>query len=290
MDQYNPFENSNHKISKSPFEKKNSSSDMFEPTSKKHLETFDSYKQSERKVKKYTNKRVIKSDSINTVDLNNTSSRSTIRPQINIDKTKKLSKSSIIFIIFIVIISNMFGFIDSMIENNFDDFEDTVENYLDESDESSDLELSPYQQTCLKFVEDINNNNEVDIDVSDLKEKLKSENIDITEIIDDIKSWGTYDIYIPYENYKDKDFDHILTYRNIEVWDDENNEYKYYALIFYLEGDNINEYEPADEGKILGVELALFKDSEYKEVVDTVKCGNCEYKDHSLDYYLTEFE
>lgn len=289
MDQYNPFENSNHKVSKSPFEKKNNSSDMFEPTSKKHLETFDNYKQSERKVKKYTNKRVIKSDSINTLDLNNNQNNRTIRPQININKTKKLSKSSIIFIIFIVIISNMFGFIDSMIEDNFDDFEDTVEKYFDENDESSDLELYPYQQTCLKFVEDINNNNEVGIDVSDLKEKLKSENIDITEIIDDIKSWGIYDIYIPYDNYEDKDFNHILTYRTIDVWDDENSEYKYYALIFYLEGDNINDYESVAEGKILGVELALSKDLNYKEIVDTVKCGNCEYKGHPLDYYLTKF-
>ena len=288
MDQYNPFENSSHKVSKSPFEKKNSSSDMFEPTSKKHLETFDNYKQSERKVKKYTNKRVIKSDSINTLDLNTNQSNRNIRPQINTNNTKKLSKPLIIFIIFIVFIVNIFGFIESTIEDNFDDFEDTVEKYFDENNESSDLELSPYQQTCLKFVEDINNNNEVDIDVSDLKEKLKSENVDMTEIIDDIKSWGTYDIYIPYDNYEDKDFDHILTYQNTDVWDDESGDYKNYTLIFYLEGDNINDYESVDEGKILGTELVISIDD---EIIDTVKCGNCEYKDHPLDYYyLTEVE
>ena len=130
MDQYNPFENSNHKVSKNPFEKKNKSSDMFEPTSNNHLETWDSYKKSEKQVKKYTKQNTINSSSINKIsDSINKIPKVTInKPVIN---TQNKTKGGIIALI-VCIVFSMISFIDDTLEDNshiFDDYEYNSTSY-----------------------------------------------------------------------------------------------------------------------------------------------------------------
>ena len=277
----NPFENSHHKISKNPFEHKNISSDMFEPTSNNHLESWDTYKKSEKQVKKYTNKQVIKEKDLNTVNNNKSSIN---LPNINIPKNipnigrstnTRSGRLKLVIIVFILLVF-LSGLV-SFIETAFDNYVDEYDNY--------EYELEAKDKTCLNAIEGIKNNTFHDFNVSEIQKSIETNNIDLNEIIDKITNYGTDSIYIPYENYEDKDLDHIIEYKYISEWD-ENDNYIYNIFIFYLEGENINDYDSSVSGKILGIELIRSYDYECTEVIETIKCGNCEYNGKSLEYYL----
>lgn len=280
MDQYNPFENSNHKVSKNPFEKKNKSSDMFEPTSNNHLETWDSYKKSEKQVKKYTKQNTINSSSINKIpDSINKIPKLTInKPVIN---TQNKTKGGIIALIVCVVFS-MMSFIDSTFEEDDDYTFDDPNEYV--------YELMEYDKMCIDALEGIKNNSYSNLDISEIHKKSVENNINIDEMIDDINGSGVYGI--SGDNYNNIDSDHKLVYRDIYDYDEDEEIDHHYAVVFLIEGKNINDFaddfNSDSKGNIIGIELVLSDDYDFENIKDTVKCGNCEYEGKSLDKYLQE--
>lgn len=280
MDQYNPFENSNHKIPKNSFEKKNKRSGIFEPTSNNYLESWDTYKKSEKRVKKYTNKQVIKEKDLNTVNTN------TIKPSINIPKnlpkisvnnTEKSKRLG-----FIIAVLVLFGTFFSTIGNFI---EDSIENSIEYNDDY-EYELTMSEELCYNVISDIQNNNFTEFDVSKIQDAITTYDINLDEFKDSISNFGTDSIYTPYDDYENKDLNHRLDYIEISDWDDDLNDFAVYTFIFNLEGENINEIDSDVPGKILGIELIKSKNYNGKDPLDIIKCGNCEYKGKALEYYL----
>lgn len=272
MDQYNPFENSNHKVSKNPFEKQNKSSDMFEPTSKNHLETFDNYKKSEKQVKKYTKQNTINSSSMNKIsDSINKIPKITInKPVIN---TQNKTKGGIIALI-VCIVFSMMSFIDDTLEDNSHTFDDYEYN------------STSYDKACLQTMEAINNNEFSDFDVSELLKEIDASNMDLNDIIFEISNYGIDTI-----DDNSNDSNHVIGYKEFSTYDDETEKETYYALLFNITGKNINDFSDnfdSDEDITVGIELILSEDYQFSNIIKTVKCGNCEYEGKSLDKYLQE--
>ena len=265
MDQYNPFENSNHKVSKNPFEKRNKSSDMFEPTSNSHLETWDNYKKSEKQVKKYTKQNTINSSSINKI------------PKITINKpvinTQNKTKGGIIALI-VCIVFSMISFIDDTLEYNshiFDDYE---------------YNSTSYDKACLQTMEAINNNEFSDFDVSELLKEIDASNMDLNDIIFEISNYG-----IDTVDDNSDDSKHVIGYKEFSIYDETEKE-TYYALLFNINGKNINDFsdnfDSDEDMTTVGIELISSEDYQFSNIIKIVKCGNCEYEGKSLDKYLQE--
>ena len=272
MDQYNPFENSNHKVSKNPFEKRNKSSDMFEPTSNSHLETWDNYKKSEKQVKKYTKQNTINSSSMNKIsDSINKIPKITInKPVIN---TQNKTKGGIIALI-VCIVFSMISFIDDTLEDNshiFDDYE---------------YNSTSYDKACLQTMEAINNNEFSDFDVSELLKELDTSNMDLNDIIFEISNYG-----IDTVDDNSDDSNHVIGYKEFSTYDETEKE-TYYALLFNINGKNINDFsdnfDSDEDMTTVGIELISSEDYQFSNIIKTVKCGNCEYEGKSLDKYLQE--
>lgn len=278
MDQYNPFENSNHKVSKNPFEKKNKSSDMFEPTSNNHLETWDSYKKSEKQVKKYTKQNTINSSSINKIsDSINKIPKVTInKPVIN---TQNKTKGGIIALI-VCIVFSMMSFIDNTFEEDDDyTFDDEIFEEIYELDDRDTL--------CLEAVKNIENNSFSDFDVSELLKELDTSNMDLNDIIFEISNYGIDTI-----DDNNNDSNHVIGYKEFSTYDDETEKETYYALLFNITGKNINgfsdNFDSDEDITLVGIELISSEDYQFSNIIKTVKCGNCEYEGKSLDKYLQE--
>lgn len=273
MDQYNPFENSSHKVSKNPFEKGNKSSNMFEPTSNNNLETWDNYKKSEKQVKKYTKQNTINSSSINKI------------PKITINKpvinTQNKTKGGIIALI-VCIVFSMMSFIDSTFEEDDDYTYDDPDEFV--------YELDGRDTACLEAVKNIENNSFSDFDVSEIIKKTEEYNINLNEMINKINDDGVYNI--TGTNYELDDPNHVLVYKQLYDYDVDGDLDYYYSLVFNIEGENINtiadNFNPESKGKIIGIELVISNSEYYNPIKDTVKCGNCEYEGKSLDKYLQE--
>ena len=278
MDQYNPFENSNHKVSKNPFEKKNKSSDMFEPTSNNHLETWDSYKKSEKQVKKYTKQNTINSSSINKIsDSINKIPKVTInKPVIN---TQNKTKGGIIALI-VCIVFSMMSFIDNTFEEDDDyTFDDEIFEEIYELDDRDTL--------CLEAVKNIENNSFSDFDVSELLKELDTSNMDLNDIIFEISNYGIDTI-----DDNNNDSNHVIGYKEFSTYDDETEKETYYTLLFNITGKNINgfldNFDSDEDITLVGIELISSEDYQFSNIIKTVKCGNCEYEGKSLDKYLQE--
>ena len=270
MDQYNPFENSNHKVSKNPFEKRNKSSDMFEPTSNSHLETWDNYKKSEKQVKKYTKQNTINSSSINKI------------PKITINKpvinTQNKTKGGIIALI-VCIVFSMMSFIDNTFEEDDDyTFDDEIFEEIYELDDRDTL--------CLEAVKNIENNSFSDFDVSELLKELDTSNMDLNDIIFEISNYG-----IDTVDDNSDDSNHVIGYKEFSTYDETEKE-TYYALLFNINGKNINDFsdnfDSDEDMTTVGIELISSEDYQFSNIIKTVKCGNCEYEGKSLDKYLQE--